>query len=63
MKIRRAGFVFLSWQGDHGPRHVYVYRDGRFVLKWDLDHHVLMKGRRVRRVVRLISRLRAEGLL
>lgn len=63
MKIRRDGFVFLAWKGDHGPRHVHVYRDGRFILKWDLDHGVLMKGRRVRRVVRKIARLREEGLL
>jgi hypothetical protein len=36
-KVRRGNYVFLSWKGDHG-RHVHVYRDGRFVLKWDLDN-------------------------
>jgi hypothetical protein len=24
-KIRRGGYVFLSWKGDHPPRHVHVY--------------------------------------
>ena len=28
-KIRRGGFVFLTWKGDHTPRHVHVYRDGK----------------------------------
>ena len=35
-KVHRAGYVFLTWKGDHGPRHVHVYRGGRLVLKWDL---------------------------
>ena len=24
-KVRRGGFVFLWWKGDHPPRHVHVY--------------------------------------
>ena len=44
-KIRRGGFVFLTWTGDHAPRHVHVYRDGKFVLKWDLESKAAMKGK------------------
>jgi len=62
-KIRRGGYVFLSWKGDHDPRHVHVYRDGRFVVKWDLDRGMVMKGSESRRVRALIAELRAEGLL
>ena len=62
-KIRRGGYVFLSWKGDHDPRHVHVYRDGRFVVKWDLDRGMVMKGSESRRVRALIAVLRAEGLL
>lgn len=62
-RIRRGGYVFVSWKGDHAPRHVHVYRGGRFVLKWDLDRDRVMKGRASRRVQELIAGLRAEGLL
>jgi hypothetical protein len=62
-KIRRGGYVFLSWKGDHDPRHVHVYRDGRLVVKWDLDRGMVMKGSESRRVRALIAELRAEGLL
>jgi len=62
-KHRRGGYVFLSWKGDHGPRHVHVYRAGRLVLKWDLDHGVPMAGKASRRVLGLIRELEAEGLL
>jgi len=33
-KTRRGGFVFLTWSGDHPPRHVHVLHDGRLVVKW-----------------------------
>lgn len=62
-KIRRDGFVFFSWVGDHGPKHVHVYRDGRLVVKWDLDNDKAMAGQATRRVLRLIYELQSEGLL
>ena len=62
-KIRRGGYVFLTWKGDHGPRHVHVYRDGRLVVKWDLESSTAMKGAAPRRVRQLIAELEAEGLL
>ena len=43
-KIRRGGYVFITWVGDHPPRHVHVYRDGKLVVKWDLENRVAMNG-------------------
>lgn len=62
-KIRRGGYVFVTWVGDHSPYHVHVYRDGELVLKWDLENEVPMKGAPSRRVLALIDELRREGLL
>ena len=62
-KYRRGGFVFITWKGDHPPRHVHVYRDGTLVVKWDLDNKVPMKGVASRRVLALIAELEAEGVL
>jgi len=62
-KIRRGGYVFLAWKGDHLPRHVHVYRNGVFILKWDLESARLMVGKPSRRVVELIRELESEGLL
>lgn len=62
-KLRRGGFIFLTWKGDHGPQHVHVYRGGRLVLKWDLDNEKAMQGKPTRRVLDLIRELRTEGLL
>ena len=62
-RIRRGGYVFLTWIGDHSPRHVHVYRDGQLVVKWDLENWLPMQGQATRRILNLIRELEAEGLL
>lgn len=62
-RIRRGGFIFVSWKGDHTPRHVHVYRDRRLILKWDLESGVAMVGKASARILQLIAELEAEGLL
>ena len=55
--------MLLWWKGDHGPKHVHVYRSGRLLVKWDLDHDHAMQGRASRRVLDVLRELRREGLL
>jgi hypothetical protein len=55
--------VFVTWAGDHTPRHVHVYRWGRLVLKWDMEHRLPMKGKPNTKLLRLIRELEEEGLL
>ncbi|OIP61428.1 MAG: hypothetical protein CO150_01520 [Nitrospirae bacterium CG_4_9_14_3_um_filter_53_35] len=62
-KVRRGGFVFFTWAGDHGPRHVHVYKDGKLVVKWDLENEMPMKGKPSRKVIELIRELLSEGLI
>lgn len=62
-KIRRGGYVFLTWKGDHSRRHVHVYRDGKLVVKWDLEHQLAMEGAITARVRRLLKELQEEGRL
>ena len=62
-KIRRGNFVFLTWIGDHAPRHVHIYQNGKLVVKWDLEHSLPIEGRASRRLRRLIKMLVNEGSL
>lgn len=62
-KIHRGNYIFITWVGDHSPRHVHVYKDRKLVLKWDLESEKAMKGKPTRRVLQLIRELQAEGLL
>jgi hypothetical protein len=62
-KIRRRGYVFVARKSDHSPRHVHVYRNGRLVVKWDLESGLAMKGNVSRRLLDAIKELEAEGRL
>ena len=62
-KVRRGGYVFMSWKSDHPPRHVHVYREGKLIVKWDLDNEKPMKGVGSAEVRRLIRALQSEGRL
>lgn len=61
-KIRRGNLVFLAWIGDHG-HHVHVYRDGKLVVKWDLDHWQAIKGAATARILKILRELVREGKL
>ena len=62
-KIRRDNYVLLTWIGDHSPRHVHIYRDGKLILKWNLDAWVPMKGKPTAKLLKMIADLRKEGAL
>ncbi|MHC5212715.1 MAG: DUF4160 domain-containing protein [Planctomycetota bacterium] len=62
-RIRRGGYLFLTWKGDHPPRHVHVFRGGRLIVRWNLETGVPLGGMPPRRVVKLIHALVAEGKL
>jgi hypothetical protein len=63
VKVRRSNYVFLTWIGDHSPRHVHVYKSSKLVVKWDLENWLPMKGKANRRVIQLIEELNREGVL
>jgi hypothetical protein len=62
-KIRRDNLIFITWKGDHSPYHVHVYRDGKLLVKWDLENEFPMKGKISTKVLTVIKQLQSEGLL
>jgi hypothetical protein len=42
---------------------VHVYRDGRLIVKWNLEADVPLKGRANARILSLLRELGEEGLL
>ncbi|MDD9985712.1 MAG: hypothetical protein OXQ31_05545 [Spirochaetaceae bacterium] len=62
-RVRRGGYVFVTWITDHAPRHVHVYRDRTLVVKWDLENRKPMRGSATRHILNLITELEAEGIL
>jgi hypothetical protein len=62
-KLRRGGYIFISWKSDHPPRHVHVYRKGKLVVKWDLDNKKPMRGAASKKLLDLIGDLEHKGQL
>jgi len=63
-RIRRGGYIFDFWVGDHPPRHVHILKDGRFIAKVELDaNFTLMEGKINRRIREILKTLLKEGIL
>ncbi len=64
-KIRRGGYMFLWWIGDHAPRHVHVFdKNGRLLTRVNLDTMQPMDTLKIeRKLVELIRALQREGRL
>lgn len=62
-KIKLGGYVFISWIGDHNPKHVHVYKDGKLIVKWDIKNWMPMKGKPNKKILTLIEKLIQEGKL
>ena len=62
-KIRCGGYVFITWVGDHDPKHVHVFKNGKEVLKWNLEAQVVIEGKATKKIKKLIAELLREGKL
>ena len=62
-RIKRGNFIFVFWIGDHPPRHVHVYREGKLLVKWDLESNKPIRGQATRQILKYIRELRDEGAL
>lgn len=62
-KIRRGGYQFVTWIGDHAPRHVHIYDGKKFIAKWNLERNEVIVGSVNRKIVKIIKDLQKEGLL
>ena len=60
-RIRRGGYIFVTWIGDHPPRHVHVFRDRELILKWNLELDEPLSGDAPQFVIDLIHALQLEG--
>lgn len=64
-KIRRGGYVFLWWIGDHSPSHVHVFdKNGKLISRVNLETMRPMDIPKIdSRIITLIRELRDEGRL
>jgi len=59
-KIRRGNYLFVTWVGDHPPRHVHIYKEKRLVAKFSLEDKSVLEGSMNRRLKKMVFRLIRE---
>ena len=64
-RVRRGGYIFIWWIGDHPPRHMLVYDDdANFITRMNLETMQPMDVPKVdKRIVDVIGELQCEGRL
>ena len=64
-KIRRSGYMFIWWIGDHRPRHVHVFdKADRLITRVNLETMQPMDISQIEGKIRvLIRQLQDEGRL
>ena len=60
-RIRRGGYIFEFWVGDHPPRHVHVIKSRKLLAQVELDEKLtLMEGKINRRIQKILKKLMEE---
>lgn len=63
-RVKRGGYIFDFWVGDHPPRHVHIYKDGRLIARVELNYALtVMEGKVSRRLREILKVLIREGVL
>lgn len=62
-RIRRGGYVFIWWVGDHAPRICTSTSMATLLLRWDLEAWAAIGGRPSRHLLKVLAELREEGSL
>ena len=62
-KLKRCGYIFITWKGDHEPKHVHIIRNGKKICKWDLDNNQVMEGKINRKMLKALQELIKEKKL
>jgi hypothetical protein len=64
-RIRRGGYIIVSWIGDHAPRRVHVaFADGRELGRLALDTLLPLEDWTPGRdLIRILEELKREGRL
>ncbi len=58
---KRGGYLIEWWIGDHLPKHVHVYKDGKEVAKIELPGFIILKGKMNKKLKNILMELIKEG--
>lgn len=60
-RVKRGGYLIEWWIGDHWPKHVHVYDDGREVAKVQVPSLLVLSGKMTKRLRKILKELLEKG--
>ena len=58
---KREGYIIEWWMGDHAPKHVHVYKNGKEIAKVVVPDMRVLTGKLNRKLRKIIEELLREG--
>ncbi len=58
---KRGGYLIEWWIGDHLPKHVHIYKDGKEVTKIELPGFRVLNGKMNKKLKKILTELIKEG--
>ena len=58
---KREGYIIEWWMGDHDPKHVHVYKNGKEIAKVVVPDMRILTGNLNRKLRKIIEELLREG--
>lgn len=62
-RIKRGGYIIERWMGDHPPKHVHVFMDGKEIAKVKIPSLGLLSGKMDRKLRKILMELIEEKVL
>ena len=62
-RLKRGGYLIEWWIGDHWPKHIHIYKDGREIAKVQMPTMRVLTGKINKRLKKILSRILKEEAL
>ncbi len=62
-RVKRGGYIIEWWMGDHLPKHVHVFKDGKEIAKVTIPKLGLLSGKMNRKLKKILTNLVEENIL
>ena len=60
-RVKKGGYLIEWWIGDHQPKHVHIYKEGRAVSKIEIPGLRVLNGKMDRTIKKILIELIDEG--
>lgn len=58
---KREGYIIEWWMGDHDPKHVHIYKNGKEIAKVVVPDMRILTGNLNRKLRKIIEELLRDG--